>query len=129
MSRLNAQTGKWQDGGMSAVVMLVILIIAIVPVAMVLRSKRRRLGTRASRDAAEADPQSTLRLGADANERLLGSQARAARAVASGEKWAPSAASEAKRVETRGMATGRERKPGSKDATAASDPKSTLKLN
>lgn len=104
---------------MIVALMIVVLVIAIVPVAMVLRSKRRRLGTRASGDAAEADSQSTLRIGDSPS------------AGNGGEKWAPSAAMQAKRPElsaTRG-AVGRERKPGSKDATAASDPKSTLKLN
>jgi hypothetical protein len=97
---------------MSIAVMIVILIIAIVPVAMVLRSKRRRLGTRASGDAAAADPQSTLRLGVEAG----------------GENWAPSAALPGKRPDPRGATRG-ERKPLSKDATAASDAKSTLKLS
>jgi hypothetical protein len=101
---------------MSIAVMIVILIIAIVPVAMVLRSKRRRLGTRASGDAAAADPQSTLRIGDSPS------------AGNGGEKWAPSAALPGKRPDPRGVTRG-ERKPLSKDATAASDAKSTLKLS
>ena len=48
---------------MMIVTMVVILMIAIVPVAMVLRSKRRRLGTRRSGEPAHTDAASTLRLG------------------------------------------------------------------
>ncbi len=92
---------------MTAIILLVILIIAIIPVAMVLRSKRRRLSVRSSGDPA-ADPASTLRLGADPP---VSSAASPSRASASSHS-AP-----------------RDRKPGSKDATAASDPKSTLKLS
>jgi hypothetical protein len=85
--------------------LLMTLMIAIVPVAMVMRSKRRRLSVRASGDPAQADPASTLRLG-----ELV------------------AAASKARRISSNVPST-RDPKPGSKDAAAASDPKSTLKLS
>jgi hypothetical protein len=129
---LKPRAKKWQDGDMSAAVLLiVVLVIAIVPVAMVLRSKRRRLGTRASGDAAQADPQSTLRIGDSAGG--AGSATGAApAAVLGGNVGTPSSAAPGKRIDPRAPARGpaaRERKPGSKDAAVASDPQSTLKLS
>lgn len=111
----------------AAVLLIVVLGIAIVPVAMVLRSKRRRLGTRASGDAAQADPQSTLRIGDSA-----GGPGSATSATPGGGGWTPSSVAPGKRIDPRAPARGpaaRERKPGSKDAAAASDPQSTLKLS
>lgn len=109
---------KWQDWRMTIIVMIVILFIAIVPVALVLRSKRRRLSTRASGEPAHTDAASTLRLG----------DAGAASAAGAVGSWTPSGAAKGLREDLRPAAQPG-RKANSKDAAAASDPKSTLKLS